>query len=442
MKVKVNDKRFLVREAIQYKELLRCNTPVALYQTVNMIRRLFYKRFCSMKFKSALIIVALLLAGYFLYGYVQKHSGTAQQAMGGMPVSVAKVEQKKVTLWQNFSGRFVAVDSVEIKPRISGTIDAIHFKDGDVVTKDQLLFTIDPKPYEAALRQAEAMLASAQNDARFAKVELERAAKLVKDKVVTKSDYDNRLARSRVADANVKSAQAAVEVAELNLGYTQIKAPIAGRISRAEITLGNLVETNTGAPVLTRIVSQDPIYVDFEADERTFLALVSKVGMTNLRQVPVEVGVSGDAAAGYKGIVSSFDNQINSVSGTIRVRAQLDNKEGKLIPGMFASVRMGSALSEDAILITDRAVGTDQDKKFVLKVNAENKVEYQPVVLGVLSDGLRVVLGGLKSGDKIVVSGLQRVRPGDAVTPEMVPMDPREKPAVPPATPAAPAEAK
>ncbi len=388
-----------------------------------------------MKFKTIFILLLIVTGGYFAYGYWQKHAGAPQQMMGGMPVSVAKVEKKKVTLWQNFSGRFVAVDSVEIKPRVSGTIDAIHFKDGDVVTKDQLLFTIDPKPYEAALRQAEAALASAQNDARFAKVELERAAKLVKDKVVTKSDYDNRLARSRVADANVKSAQAAKEVAELNLGYTQIKSPIAGRISRAEITLGNLVETAMGAPSLTRIVSQDPIYVDFEADERTFLALVNKIGVQNLKQVPVVVGVTGNTDAGFEGTVSSFDNQINTDSGTIRVRAQLANKEGKLIPGMFASVRMGSALSEEAILITDRAVGTDQDKKFVLKVNAENKVEYQPVELGGLSDGMRIVNNGLKDGDRIIVSGLQRVRPGDGVTPEMVPMDPREAP--PPAPPAA-----
>ena len=384
------------------------------------------------------IIVILILAGlgYLAYQRFAPHDEVSpDMAAGGpppaMPVSVAKVVARDVQVWNDFSGRLTAVDHAEIRPRVSGVIEAMHFTEGAVVNKGDLLFTIDQKPYIAEVDRAQGALASAQAQAKLAHKDDVRAEGLLKEKAIAKRDYDQRRSDVTVADANVKSAQAALETAQLNLDYTQIKAPISGRVSRAEITVGNLVETGSSAPVLTTIVSSNPIYADFEIDEVTFLHYVGATA-GDVTKLPAELGLATETGTPHTGHIASFDNRLNAASGTIRVRAVFDNPDGLLVPGMFARMLLGTAAPAPALLITDRAVGTDQNKKFVLVVGDDNKVAYREVRLGPLADGLRIVEEGLKADEKIVVSGLQRARPGAEVVPEVVAMD------APPAPPGGP----
>lgn len=362
--------------------------------------------------KSKLLVIVILgVVAYMAYGKFMSGGPEGWGPGGAPPVSVAEVVQKDVQLWHDFSGRLVAVDMVDIRPRVSGTIDHVHFKNGDMVKAGAKLFTIDPRPYEAALQAARAQAA-------LANAEFRRARALREDNAIPQREYDQRKNDAAVANANL-------ETAKLNLEYTHITAPISGRLSRAEITKGNLVQTGSGAPVLTSIVSSDPIYADFEVDEATYLQYVQSDATHNGKaaKIPVGLALMGESGFPHKGHIESFDNRLDESSGTIRVRASFNNPDGTLVPGLFARIRIGEPELLPVLLITDRAVGTDQSKRFVLVVGEGNKVEYREVELGVLADGLRIVKSGLKAGEKVVVNGLQRARPGQEVTPEEVAMD-------------------
>lgn len=361
--------------------------------------------------KKVLVLVVILAIGYFLYGRFIPHGGQMPQG-GAAPVSVAEVIGRDVQQWHEFSGRLVAVDQVDIRPQVSGTIEKILFKDGQLVKKGDLLIVIDPRPFEAVLAAAQATASLAESD-------LKRGESLMADKAIPQHDYDQR-------KNNAAVARAALATARLNLDYTHIVSPISGKVGRAEITQGNLVETGGSAPVLTTVVANDPIYADFDADEATFLqyAQASATSDKAAGQVPVKMGLMNETGTPHAGRIQSFDNRMDNASGTIRMRGIFPNPDGTLVPGLFARINLGSSAEQTAVLISDRAIGTDQDRKFVLVVGKDNKVEHREVKLAGLADGLRMVTDGLKPGEKIIVSGMQRVMmPGQAVTPEDVPME-------------------
>ena len=347
-------------------------------------------------------------------------------------VSVAAALEKSVTEWDDFSGRVEAVERVEIRPRVAGTIDVIHFQEGQLVKKGALLFTIDPRPYQAELARAEAAVAGAQARVALSKTELDRARRLIEEHAVAQRELDQRENALREANASLQAAEAARLSARLNVQYTAITAPVSGRVSRAEITVGNVVGAGATAPALATVVSVSPVYVNFEIDEATYLRYASNgaVGNTGTEHIPVAIGLTSEDGYPRQGKIKSFDNRLDTGSGTIRVRAVFDNANGALTPGMYARVRTGGSAARNAVLIADKAVGTDQDKKYVMVVGSDNKAIYRAVKLGPMVNGLRVVRSGLEKNEQIVVNGLQRIRPNDPVTPVPVAMDPLAAPAL------------
>ncbi|MGO4327587.1 efflux RND transporter periplasmic adaptor subunit [Cupriavidus sp. 2TAF22] len=378
----------------------------------------------------ALAIVAVLGAGLATSLLKPWHAGEAQAVPAPAPtgVDVAGALGKTITEWDEFSGRLEAVDRVEIRPRVGGTIDAVHFREGALVKKGDPLFTIDPRPYAAEVARAEAALAAAQVRASHAQTELARAQRLVQDNAVSRREFDERDNGAREAVANVRAAQASLEVARLNLNYTRIVAPVSGRVSRAEITVGNLVAPGASSPVLTTVVSVSPVYASFEVDEQTYLRYTAPEagGAANTEggqsRLPVFLGLADEDGNPHQGRIQSIDNRLDTRSGTIRVRAVFDNTDGRLLPGLYAKVKLGGGAPHPVVLINDRAIGTDQGKKFVLVVDKANKLAYREVTLGPSFEGLRVIRQGLKADETIVVNGLQRVRPGDTVAPKAVEM--------------------
>ncbi len=370
------------------------------------------------------ILLVIGVATVSLTGHAEKSAPATPPAT---PVTVANVIERSVTEWDDFSGRVEAIERVEIRPRVSGTIDAVHFQDGQLVKKGALLFTIDPRPYKAELARAEAARAGASARLSLAKTELDRTKRLLEDRAVAQRELDQRENALHEADANLKATDAAVLTARLNLQYTEITAPVSGRVSRAEITVGNLVATGPTAPTLTTLVSVSPVYVNFEVDEPTYIRYAGNgtVGNSGVNRIPVSIGLTSEEGYPRQGHVKSFDNRIDNSSGTMRVRAVFENEDGTLTPGMYARVRTGDSNAKNALLIDDKAVGTDQDKKYVMVVGADNKAVYRPVTLGPMVEGLRIVRSGLKLNDRIVVNGLQRIRPNDTVAPEVVKMDAR-----------------
>lgn len=340
-------------------------------------------------------------------------------AAGGPPVSAAVVVEKTVTETQQFSGRLEAIEQVQIRPRVGGFITAINFKPGSQVKKGDVLFVIDPRPFQAEANRAEAAAGSARAKADLARLELNRAEKLLADKAIAQREYDERASNLKQLDAEARAAQAQFEAARLNLSYTQVQSPINGRVSKAEITLGNLVDASA---VLTSVVSLERIYASFDGDEETYL----RVGAAAHQGKPatVRIGLANEEGYPHEGKLEFVDNQLDVRSGSVRMRATLNNADGALVPGLFARVQLaGSENAKPALLINERAVNTDQNRKFVFVVDKDNKAEYRPVQLGQTVDGLRVVRDGLKPGEKIVVNGLQRVRPGAPITPNVVAMD-------------------
>lgn len=339
---------------------------------------------------------------------------------GPMPVTVSVVQESATQIWTEYSGRLAAVDSVEIRPQVSGTIKDIRFEDGQMVTKGNILLVIDPAPYEARAAQAQAAVATAKSQLDFAQRQLKRAQDLMKTNAISADLLDERRNNASAAKNAVESANASLRQAKIDLDYAYVEAPITGRVGRAEITEGNLVQAGPNAPVLTTIVSNDALYADFDVDEQAYLQHVRGAvhDVEAERAIPVRLTVRGDKDVVYEGTVHSFDNSINTATGTIRARALFKNADGALLPGMYANIQMGSAGQSKAILITERAVGTDQDRKFVYVIGPGNKVVYREVKLGASMDGQRVVLAGLKPGEKIIVEGLMRVRPDMIVAPQ------------------------
>lgn len=372
--------------------------------------------------KFALLLAAGVSAAAVAGVYATRSPAEAQTAAAPPPaeVDVAAVTARPVVDWQSYSGRLEAVDRVDVRPQVPGAIVAVHFRNGALVRQGDVLFTIDPRPYEAEVARAEAQVAAAQARVRFTASDLDRAQRLVRDDTISRAVMDQKDNAAREATANLKGAQAALELARLNLGYTRVTAPVSGRVSRAERTVGNVVAAGAAAEPLTTLVSVSPIYAAFDVDEQTYLRHIA--GVKDSGDIPVRLGLANEDGTPRDGIVEHVDNRLDSVSGTIRVRARFDNPDGLLVPGLYARLKVGGTAPYDALLVDDRAIGTDQDKKFVLVVSPDNRVEYRPVKLGALQNGLRVVTAGLSAGERVVVNGTQRARPGAAVAPKMVAM--------------------
>jgi multidrug efflux system membrane fusion protein len=355
-------------------------------------------------------------------------SGDANQTPRPPQVSVAQVLEKRVKDWDEFTGRLQAVESVEIRPRVSGYIDKVAFAEGSLVKQGDLLFVIDPRPYQAEYDRANADVKRYKTALELARVELTRVQHLKDSGAVSQEELDERKSTVAQAEANVGGAEASLESAALNLNFTRVTSPVAGRVSRAEVTRGNLVTGGiNGGTLLSTVVSIDPIYLYFDADEQSFLRYTQTAHAgqgLNTRGAgnPVMVGLANEDGFPHEGSVDFVDNQLNPQTGTIRARAVLTNKDGRFTPGLFARVQLLGSGEYSAILIEDRAVNTDQSQKYVLVLGAENKIEYRKVTLGRVVDGLRIVREGLKAGDVIVVNGAQRVHPGVSVSPQRVVM--------------------
>lgn len=375
---------------------------------------------------TTLTAVAAALATVFLL-----QSGpaiaTPSPAAQATPVSVATVVQSDVAAWNDFSGRLEAVERVDIRSRVAGTVQGVHFREGALVKAGDLLLTIDPAPYQADVDRADAQVFAAQSRFTNTKSNYERSKQLLQDHAISQREYDDSLNANGEADANLRSAQAQLQTARLSLGYTQVRAPVAGRVGKLEITTGNLVAAGPGAPVLTTLVSVSPIYASFDADEQVVTRALRELpagasARAQIEKIPVQMGTVADTATPIAGHLQLVDNQVDARSGTVRVRAVFDNADGTLMPGQFAHVRMGAVKAEPALMINERAVGTDQNKKFVMVVGPDDKAQYREVTLGANVDGLRIVTTGLKPNERVVVNGLQRVRPGSLIAPQMVAM--------------------
>jgi multidrug efflux system membrane fusion protein len=377
------------------------------------------------RYAAALVILLLAGGGAVLASRADRADATpAPQAVAAIPVSVQTVEERHVQLWQEFSGRLEAVDAVDIRSRVSGTVQSVHFEEGSLVQAGDLLITIDPAPYAAEVDRASAQVVAAQARLAYTRSEAERAGRLWKVKAIAERELDERTNAHREAEAQLRAAQAALRTARLNLDYTQVRAPVAGRVGRLAVTVGNLVAAGPGAPVLTTLVSVSPIYARFDADEsaaaRVLRSRAAGGKDDGLAAIPVRMATATSGERLLEGRLKLVDNQVDAASGTVQMLALFDNSDGLLLPGQFARVRLGSEQPEAAVLVSERAVGTDQDKKFVLVVDAEDRAQYREVHLGSAVDGERVVLDGLAAGERIVVSGLQRVRQGTRVAPQPV----------------------
>ncbi|MBT9463295.1 MAG: efflux RND transporter periplasmic adaptor subunit [Hydrogenophaga sp.] len=361
--------------------------------------------------------------------------GGPADAQGGppqaAPVSVAPAVARTVSDSETFSGRLEAAEFVELRPRVGGVVDKVHFTDGALVSKGQLLFTIDPRPFQAEVARAESQLAAARSRAELATTEVARAQKLLDAKAVSRQEFDQLSSSSRTTDADIKAAQAALRVAQLNLSYTTVRSPIAGRASRANITAGNLVNEQS---VLTSIAGVLRVHAYFDGSEQTFL----RIRATNEKKPAVRMGLANEEGFPHVGTLDFVDNRLNSQTGAIRLRASFDNSKGQFVPGLAARLTMATSAPYAAVLVPERAIGTDQSKKFVVVVGADGQPQFRGVQLGALQGGMRVVGGGqIKAGENVVVDGLQRIIPGVPVAPQVLQVDAQGMPI--PAAPAAPA---
>lgn len=364
--------------------------------------------------------VSVLLAFIFLL----TGCGEQQEPQAPPPpkVTVSKPLVREVTEWDEYVGRLEATDSVEVRARVSGYLESIHFGEGEIVDKGDLLFIIDPRPFEAALNRAEGELELARARLQLAKSNLARAKKLLDSNAISTEEFDTRSSELEQAEAAVHSATAAVEEATLNLEFTEVKAPISGRVSSEFVTEGNLINGGTGGTLLTTIVSPDPIYCYFEIDERSLLNYMSVFGQS-LRPVskedrsPVYIGLSDETGFPHKGAIDFIDNRVDPGTGTMTVRGVFENPEHSLVPGMFARVLLKGSERYSAIQIPEESVGTDQSQKFVYIVDSENIVRYRRIELGPVIDGLRVVREGLDPDERVIINGIQRARPESKVDP-------------------------
>ena len=375
---------------------------------------------------SGVAIGAVLAAGAWygssqvdLAGLVRPaEASAAPQEMQAPTVDVFTAERRTITEWDEFTGRFEPVDEVAIRARVSGYLEAVYFQPGDVVQKGELLFSIDPRPYQTALAEAQARVTEAKAAAELAQSELERAAQLSDNGHISQSVLDSRLQDAAIAEASIASAQAAVDRARLELGFTQIHAPVTGRISDDFVSRGNLISAGAASDALTTIVSLDPIHFVFDATEQQFLDYIRANENTGFRAaaatLPVAVQLVDEADFAHEGRIDFIDNQLDRATGTIRGRAVLDNPNGTLTPGMFGRMRLATDTDSERVLIPDRAIGSDQATKFVMTVDAEGTVARREVTLHDQHDGLRIV-DGLAGGEQVIVTGLHMVAPGAQV---------------------------
>jgi multidrug efflux system membrane fusion protein len=349
-----------------------------------------------------------------------KPQATAPAAL--TEVQVAEVIHRSLREWQEFSGRLQAVNTVDVRPRVSGYIDRVAFTDGSRVKKGQMLFQIDPRPFQAEVDRLVAERTRSVSDLELAKANRARAERLISAHAISREEYERQVAAQASAQGSLGSVDASLQEARLNREFTEVRAPIDGHVSRAAITAGNLV---TSASLLTTLVSDDPVYVYFDADEQTYLRYAKakhehKPAGTGVADV--YIGLADEDGYPHPGQVDFIDNQVDATTGTIRARAALANPDGRYTPGLFARVRLIGGEDHDSVLIEDRAVGTDLSKKFVLTLTKENRIEYRLVELGPEINGLRVVTQGLAPSEVIVVNGLQHVRPGQNVVATRVAM--------------------
>ncbi|MFM9269382.1 efflux RND transporter periplasmic adaptor subunit [Halomonas elongata] len=377
-------------------------------------------------------MVAAMGVGLSVLAGCDSQADSAPEEPPPPQVSVAEVVVKDVNFWDEFTGRIDAVDEVELRPRVSGYLEEIHYSEGQTVEKGEVLFTIDPRPYQADLARAEAELERARARAELTRSEAARAETLAQSRSISREVLDQRRATAAQAEADILAARAEVERARLNVEFTEVRAPISGRTGRALVTVGNLV---SDATPLTSIVSLDKVHVHFYSDEQTFLnygELARSGERSSSREVrtPVRVGLANDTGYPYAGEVDFVDNCLDATTGTMMVRAVLDNDEGRFTPGMFARVQLLGSSAEDAVLIDDKAVLTDQDRKYVYVVDDQGVALRKDIRPGRMADGLRVIETGLEPGERVVVKGAHRIfYPGMQVAAESVDMRGASRPA-------------
>jgi membrane fusion protein, multidrug efflux system len=341
------------------------------------------------------------------------------------PITAARAVSRPVTEWNEFTGRLEAVHHVDIRPRVSGVVSAVHFTEGALVRQGDVLFQIDPRPFQAEVDRLAAELQRAQATLTRTAAERERAERLVAGNAISAEEHDRRTAAADEAAAEVQAVRAALRAADLNLEFTRVIAPISGRVGQAIVTEGNLVSAGPGvATLLTTLVSLDPIYASFEVDEPTFLTFrqtastAGEEGPGKLRRTAetgprlIRLALAGDEGFPREGRVDFVDNQLDPATGTIRVRATFRNSDGALTPGLFVRIQLPGRNSGQGVLVRDEAIGTDLDKRFVYVVGPDHAIAYRPVTLGPIVDGLRVIRSGVAAEDVVVTRGLQRVRPG------------------------------
>ncbi|MGH8213007.1 MAG: efflux RND transporter periplasmic adaptor subunit [Rhodanobacteraceae bacterium] len=375
--------------------------------------------------KKRLILIGLVAVASVASWAVLDHSGHAQTAPAGPPqVTVAEVLERPVSDSADFIGQVQAVDTVRIRPRVGGYVQSVLFKEGALVHKGEVLFKIDPRPFQAEVDRLAAQRTQARAQLELAKANAQRAKRLLDKHAIAQEEADSLLTAAQSTQAALTAADAALAAARLNLDFTDVRAPIDGRVSNAQVTAGNLV---TSSDMLTSVVSVNPVHVYFDADEQTWLKLnhlrasARQDGRT--ARVAVAMGLADESSYPHAGRLDFVDNQLHSDSGTMRLRAVFDNGEGLFTPGLYAHVRLQVGQPRSRMLIDDRAVGTDLGNQFVYVIDNDHKVQYRKVVPGDLFHGLRVINDGLKPGDVVVVNGLQRVRPGVEVNPQRVAMD-------------------
>jgi membrane fusion protein, multidrug efflux system len=382
------------------------------------LNRVFFKSSLPVLLGLAAIAVFVL---YSSAGHSRAKPQTATPAALAQ-VTVAEVIHRPLREWQEFSGRLQAVNTVDVHPRVSGYIDRVAFTDGARVKKGQLLFQIDPRPFQAEVERLVAERTRSVSDLELAKANRARAERLISAHAISREEYERQVAAEASAQGGLGSIDALLQEARLNREFTEVRAPIDGHVSRAFITAGNLV---TGASLLTTLVSDDPVYVYFDADEQTYLRYAKAThdhARTDGGTSDVYIGLVDEDGYPHPGQLDFIDNQVDAATGTIRARAALANPDGRYTPGLFARVRLIGGEDHDSVLIEDRAVGTDLSKKFVLTLSKDNRIEYRLVELGPEINGLRVVTQGLAPNELIVVNGLQHVRPGQSVAPTRVAM--------------------
>ena len=371
----------------------------------------------------------LLLLPVALFTACHENSEPEHGGSGGgpppQPVTLAPVEQKDLIEWGEFAGRIEAKESVELRPRVSGYLTEAKFQAGALVNEKDVLFKIDPRPFQAAADKADGALKQAEAAAASSKKEFDRAASLLSVKALSPEQADARESAHLQAKAALASAQAGVRASALEVEFAEVRAPIFGRVSRAMVTTGNYV--TAGQTLLTTLVSVDPVYVYVDMDENTLLRVQSlqrgkKLALDADGRVPAEVQLSAETGWAHKGWIESFDNRVDAGTGSMVVRVELPNADGKLTPGLFARVRLPLTAKYPALLVEESAIRTDQSRKYVTLVDEKSLAQYRNVVLGPLHDGKRIIREGLKAGEKIVVNGQARIfMPGQPLTPEAAP---------------------